>query len=110
MYLKSCKYCRKQFEAERKDQVYHSSACKLKAWRTLQGFSLLAELVPEEIVKTKYYVEQHDERCSLYLMWFRQNGNRFADVYVTKNCDKKTLNMLTKKASLGYRFFETVRK
>lgn len=84
-YSRSCIWCRKPFEAKRKDNVYCSSKCKLKRFQMVRGFELIENLLPEEQVKEKYYVPA-DSECVIYLHWFRVDGERFADVYISKNC------------------------
>lgn len=79
-------YCKKKFEANRKDKVYDTNTCRIKHWRLVNGFTRVAEWVPEAEVKKKYYVASESD-CIIYLKWFRRDKERFADVYVINSCD-----------------------
>ncbi len=84
-YQVSCKWCRKTFEAKRKDNIFCSSVCKTDSWHIHKDFSLVEKWVDEETVQAKYKVSQ-GEACVIYLQWFKMDKKRYADVYLSKNC------------------------
>ena len=94
-YHKSCKFCRKAFVANRKDKEFHDNACKSKHWKLLQGFELVAELVPEAEAKEKF-VTKADKYCIVYLQWFKIDSERFADVYVSNECSEALIKRFKK--------------
>ena len=101
-YQKVCKFCRKPFVANRKDQVFHNNACKVKYWKLLRGFTLLKELVPEKEVKEKYYIPQ-DSACTIFIQWFKHNGERFADIYISKTIsENETINRYKNQLEIRY--------
>jgi hypothetical protein len=56
----------------------------------LNGFTKVAEWVSEADVKTKYYIPA-EENCIVFLQWFSQDKKRFADVYLSNDCDDKII-------------------
>lgn len=97
-YIKYCVYCHKQFEAKRKDNIYHSNSCRVTHWKLLQDFKIIGELIPEAEVKKKYYVLENSD-STIYLQWYRINGERFADVYVSNGSNDVLIKKLIKSTS-----------
>lgn len=85
-YQKTCKWCRKPFIASRKDTVYCGQKCKSNAWHIIKDFNLVEPFLPEAEVEKRFRIPK-DHACIIYFQWFRQGENRFADVYVSKNCE-----------------------
>lgn len=85
-YFRICTWCRKDFIAHRKDNIYCCAACKKNKFELTKGMSLISAFVPQkearelaiELARQKKYGE-------LFLHWFWMNGNRYADVYASEN-------------------------
>lgn len=110
-YCRSCLWCRKTFDAKRKDKVYCSPKCRLKRFQIYNEFDLIEEMVPENIIQEKYYsgnsIIQRNE-CFIYLQWYRDksNGNRFADVYISKSSDIDKMEKKHIKKGIPIRYTE----
>ena len=109
-YLRSCLWCRKTFFGKRKDKVYCSPKCRLKRFQIYNEFDLVEEMVPEREVQEKYYSGnspiQQIENSFIFLQWYRnrEDGNRFADVYISKSIDIDKMEKKHSKRGISIRY------
>jgi hypothetical protein len=108
-YCRSCLWCRKTFDAKRKDNVYCSPKCRLKRFQIYSEFNLVEEMLPEAEIQEKYYsgnsVVQKNESF-IYLQWYRDKstGSRFADVYLSKSSDIDKMEKKHRKKGIPIRY------
>jgi hypothetical protein len=83
-YERNCAWCRKNFTAKRKDNIFCSDKCKGQHFRITNGFTLVDPFLPEDLVNKNY--RNKTNVCAIFFMWFKQDGKRFADVYESNDC------------------------
>jgi hypothetical protein len=71
----------------------------------LNGFTLIDSFLPEEEVNEKYRKNQTiiNNHCAIYFLWFKKDGERFADVYASNECyTEKHHQKILKTAKISY--------